>query len=146
MQIKVDGNKHFPTHKEEVRNSWLRPSGFAQTMKETEADRKKQVCERLLGKIDVLSAELKKKATPDGIKRYRDLIVNFMKEALNQSYSVGEEYHWDREGNRKAMVKVNQINQALEELMTDVMEKEKDHIDLVAKFDQIRGLLVDLYL
>ena len=126
--------------------SWARTGGFAQALKDSEREDRRRICDELLGKIDKVSAELKDHPTPAGFKRYRGLITSFMKEALSQSYTVHDESYWDRDGNRKSLVAVQQINQALEEMMDQVMQKEKGQIDLAARFDQIRGWLLDLYL
>ncbi len=64
---------------------------------------------------------------------------------MSQSYELHDEMHWDRSGNRKNFVLVKKINQSVEEMIDLVMNKEKKQIDLVARLDEIRGLLVDLY-
>ena len=120
-------------------------SAFVDSLKDSDAQRRKQVCDNILQQIDRVSEELKKKPSPDGVKRYRRLISDFVKEALDQSYEIHEERHWDRDGNRKNLVLVKQINHAVEELMDSVMSQEKKQIDLVARLDEIRGMLVDLY-
>ncbi|MGE5582951.1 MAG: YaaR family protein [Bacillota bacterium] len=129
------------------RSSWLTPrqASFAETLKDTEIEKKRQACESILKEIDALSEELKKGATPKGVKKYRSLITAFVKEAMSQSYELQDELHWDREGNRKNLLLVKKINQSVEELMDKVINQEKKQIDLVAKLDEIRGMLIDLY-
>ena len=65
---------------------------------------------------------------------------------MSQTYELNEENHWDRSGNRKSYLTVRKINQALEDLTDEVLNREKKQIDLVAKLDEIRGMLLDLYL
>lgn len=115
-------------------------------MRDSDADQRRQACANLLEQIDAQSAILKKAATPQGIKRYRQLVAAFMKEALGDSYQLYQESHWDRSGNRKTFVTVKRINQALEELVDSVIHQQKEQIDRIAKLDEIRGLLLDLYL
>jgi uncharacterized protein len=123
-----------------------RQSSFVDALKDSDTQRRNEACENILQQIDTVSEELKKAPTPDGIKRYRGLISDFVKEALNQSYELHEDLHWDRDGNRKNLVLVKQINRSVEDLMDSVINQEKKRIDLVARLDEIRGLLVDLYL
>ncbi len=118
---------------------------FMEALKDTDSDRRRQACDEILRQIDSLSVDLKKAPTPSGVKKYRRLVAAFMKEAMSQTYELNEETHWDRNGNRKSFVTVRNINKALEELTDEVMNHEKKQIDLVAKLDEIRGMLLDLY-
>ncbi|HEX3045094.1 MAG TPA: YaaR family protein [Bacillota bacterium] len=121
-------------------------STFFGTFREADQTQRKLVCDKLLQQIDVQSEELKKGITPQGIKEYRKLVAAFLKEALHESYEIDQETHWDRRGNRKVFTMVKRVNQALEELTDSVMDREKKQIDIVAKLDEIRGMLLDLYL
>jgi uncharacterized protein len=123
-----------------------RQSSFVDALQDSDTQHRNEACENILQQIDTVSEELKKAPTPAGMKRYRGLISDFVKEAMNQSYEVNENLHWDRQGNRKNFVLVKQINRSVEDLMDSVMNQEKKRIDLVAKLGEIRGLLVDLYL
>lgn len=129
-----------------------RPAGvgrnrsFSDTLNDSEVERRRQACDRILKQIEAEGEELKKAPSPEGVKRYRKLVAAFMKEALSQSYQLNQENHWDHAGNRKTFVTVKKINQALEEMTDAVVHREKRQIDLVAKLDEIRGLLIDLYL
>ncbi len=148
MEIKPAGSKIMNQPSElpgRASVGGARDLSFSETLQDSDAKRRHEVCTNLLEQIDTQSAELKKGATPAGIKRYRKLVQAFMKEALGRSYSLNQESHWDRSGNRKVMVTVKRINQSLEEITEALLNKEKKHIDLVAKLDEIRGLLIDLY-
>ena len=122
-----------------------RETVFAEALKDSDVQRRREICANLLQQIDEQSAELKKAPTPAGVKRYRKLVQTFMKETLNQSYALDQRTHWDRSGNRKVFTTVKKINESLEALADEVLNKEKGQIDLVAKLDEIRGLLLDLY-
>lgn len=118
---------------------------FENVLKGSVADQQKQVCSQILEQIDDQSRILKKRLTPEGIRRYTQLVKSFMKETMKDTYEISEETHWDASGNRRNFIVVKKINQALEELMDSVVNKEKSQLDLVAKLDEIRGLLLDLY-
>lgn len=123
----------------------VREAAFSEALKDSDSQRRREICTNLLQQIDELSAELKKAPTPAGVKRYRKLVQAFMKETLDQSYTLNQQTHWDRSGNRKVFITVKKLNESLETLADEVLHKEKDQIDLVAKLDEIRGLLVDLF-
>lgn len=121
-----------------------REANFSEALKDSETMRRREACANLLQQIDTQSEELKKSPTPVVIKRYRKLVQAFMKEALNQTYTLNQQTHWDRSGNRKVFTTVKKINAAMEELADNMLNKEKKQIDMVARLDEIRGMLVDL--
>lgn len=151
MEIKSTGSRKINQPSElPVRNpaaaGGVRETVFAEALKDSDANRRREICNNLLQQIDELSAELKKAPTPSGVKRYRKLVQAFMKETLNQSYTLDQRTHWDRSGNRKVFTTVKKINESLEAMADEILHKEKGQIDLVAKLDEIRGLLLDLYM
>ncbi|NLW46687.1 MAG: YaaR family protein [Firmicutes bacterium] len=150
MEVKPTGSKQVGAGSNESLGRHpsvtAKQSVFIETLKENDLDRRRQACDEILRQIDTLSAELKKAPTPSGVKKYRRLVASFIREAMDQTYELNEETHWDRSGNRKSYITVRNINKALEELTSEVMEREKKQINLVAKLDEIRGMLLDLYI
>lgn len=118
---------------------------FDTVLKDSVGENRRQICAALLKKIDEQSANLRKSPSIKGIKYYRKLVGEFLEETLGHSYSLETDTKWDRGGNRREYVIVKKINQSLEDLLESVLNQEKKQIDLVAKLDEIRGLLVDLY-
>jgi uncharacterized protein YaaR (DUF327 family) len=118
---------------------------FDTVLKNSVEEDRRQICTTLLKKIDEQSAKLLKNPSLEGIKYYRKLVGEFLNETLGHSYSVKTDTKWDRGGNRREFIIVKKINQSLEDLLEAVVNQEKKQFDLVAKLDEIRGLLVDLY-
>ena len=147
MEIKpTDPNSAQPSKEVTRRTAGAgRNRSFSDALTDSDVQRRRQACDRILKQIEAEAENLKKTPSPEGVKRYRKLVQAFMKETLNQSYELNQENHWDPYGNRKTFVTVKKVNQALEEMMDTVVQQEKRQIDLVAKLDEIRGLLLDLY-
>ena len=40
---------------------------------------------------------------------------------------------------------VEKVNQTLDELAAELLKEEKDHITILSKIDEIRGLLLDIF-
>jgi uncharacterized protein YaaR (DUF327 family) len=118
---------------------------FEVAFRNTMGEKRKQLCAELLTKLDEQSAALKKSPSIAGIRQYRQLVKEFMEEALANSYQVESGVKWDYSGNRRQYVIVKNINQSLEEITEVFLNQEKAQIDLVAKLDEIRGMLVDLF-
>jgi uncharacterized protein YaaR (DUF327 family) len=78
------------------------------------------------------------------LKAYREAVRKFLQESIRGSYQVKEERRWDRRGNHRKLLLVKEVNQRLEELTRMVMESQAPGIGILAKLDEIRGLLLDL--
>ena len=100
---------------------------------------------KLLSQVDEAGKKLISERNMASLSEYREAVKDFMKKSLTDSYRLKEENRWDRRGNRRAFCIVEKVNKALEDLTTTVLENHEEVIGLMAKLDEIRGLLIDLY-
>lgn len=101
--------------------------------------------DQLLNRVDEAAQKLLNQPSMETLRSYRAAVRDFLKDALTGSYRMKGESRWDRRGNRRVFCVVQKINQTLEELATEVLQKNAQPLGLMAKIDQIRGLLIDLY-
>jgi len=126
----------------------LSVSPFLETLKEAElsfeAEEEKEGRDlnALLRDLDEASSQLKDNPNLENLKRYKELVKAFLKEALSKTYKVKEVVS-RRTG--KLFVLVERVNRALEELVERVLSKQVDALWLASKLEEIRGLLIDLY-
>ncbi|MGB8451124.1 MAG: YaaR family protein [Anaerocolumna sp.] len=78
------------------------------------------------------------------MKRYRQLIKNFMNEIVNRSHKFSRENFLDRRGRHRVYGMIKLIDQNLDELAMELIKEEKDNIAILNKIDEIRGILLDL--
>ena len=52
----------------------------------------------------------------------------------------------DRRGRHRIYSTVKKINKNLEELTQEILKSEKDHLKILAKIEDIRGLILDIFL
>lgn len=79
------------------------------------------------------------------LKKFRDMIQKFLDYAVNKMYHLKEQPGWDRRGRHKIYTSIETVNKELEDLTKMLLSEQKDQISILAKVDEIRGLLVDLY-
>lgn len=79
------------------------------------------------------------------MKEYRKLIQEFMHEITTHSHQFSRENFLDRKGRHRVYGIVKQINQTLDELAEELLREEKDHIAILSKIDEIRGLILDIF-
>ena len=72
------------------------------------------------------------------MKRYRGLIKDFLNEV------VYRENFLDRRGRHRVYGIIRLIDSNLDELASELVEDEKDHLSILARIGEIRGLLLDI--
>ena len=78
------------------------------------------------------------------LKHYRSLVGEFINEVVTNSHEFSRENFLDRRGRHRVYGIVRQVNQELDELAQELIKNEKNHIAILDKIDEIRGLLLDL--
>jgi len=87
---------------------------------------------------------LGKKMDVRDMKQYRKLIQEFMNEIATHSHEFSRENFLDRKGRHRVYGIIRQINHTLDELAEELLREEKDHIAILSKIDEIRGLILDI--
>ena len=78
------------------------------------------------------------------MKKYRSLVKDFMNEVVNRSHKFSRENFLDRRGRHRVYGLVKLVDKNLDELAGELVKEEKDHIAILGKVDEIRGLLLDI--
>lgn len=78
------------------------------------------------------------------MKHYRALIKDFLNEVVYRSHKFSRENFLDRKGRHRVYGIVKLIDSNLDELAQALVSDEKDHISILAKIGEIRGLLLDI--
>ena len=68
-----------------------------------------------------------------------------MNEIVSHSHKFSRENFLDKHGRHRVYGIVKQVNQALDELAEELMNEEQDHLAILSKIDEIRGLLLDIF-
>ena len=150
MPMKIDSTtaKGQPT-------STMRATG--ERMRETETDFGTELLEqkealtadeldKLMQQIDEQGSRLSKTPTYEELRSYRDLVRQFIGEAVGSMYETHTQSGWDRLGRRKVYTVVRKIDNKLEEMTESIRLGQADQLSIIASHEAIRGLLVDLYM
>ncbi|NLM68732.1 MAG: YaaR family protein [Firmicutes bacterium] len=97
-----------------------------------------------LENIDKLGKQLRDKPTIVNLKNYKAAVRAFLKEAISTAYTVAERRFVDRYGRRRLFLLVAKVDEQLEELTRMVLHQQHAALNLAAKLDEIRGLLLDI--
>ncbi|TZE82141.1 YaaR family protein [Calorimonas adulescens] len=119
-------------------------NSFKDSLLDAEGEFDRERFKRIMEDIDKKSQELKKTLDIKNLMEYKELVRNFLKEALS-AFATSKKDYLDYRGRHKIYVIIEEVNEKLNKLTEDFMEKERDTIETLRKIDEIRGLLVDIY-
>ncbi|NLY52975.1 MAG: YaaR family protein [Firmicutes bacterium] len=123
----------------------LRHSPFLTALQETMEERDEESLARSFAAIDEAAEALRRSVTLRNLKRYKELVREFIRMLTARAYAVQREAGFDRYGHRRLYTIVAKIDAELEALTREVMEAQSDQMDWVSRLDEIRGLLLDIY-
>jgi len=78
------------------------------------------------------------------MRKYRESIKDFMNEIVTHSHKFSRENFLDRRGRHRVYGIVKLVDQNLDELAQELLKDEKNHLNILGKVDEIRGLLMDM--
>ena len=88
---------------------------------------------------------ISKKMDIRDMRKYRSLIKDFMNEIVNRSHKFSRENFLDRRGRHRVYGIIKRVDETLDELAQELVKDEKDHIAILNKIGEIRGLLLDIF-
>jgi len=78
------------------------------------------------------------------MKKYRGLVKDFMNEIVNRSHKFSRENFLDRKGRHRVYGIIKLVDETLNDLAEELIKDEKDHLSILGKIGEIRGLLLDI--
>ena len=100
----------------------------------------------LQAKVDMLLSDITAQGNriAQHMKKYRGLIREFMNEVVFRSHKFSRENFLDRRGRHRVYGLIKLIDSNLDELAQELVKDEKDHIAILSKIGEIRGLILDI--
>lgn len=132
--------------KDEIKLKTDRGEDFKNQLIRAEDSNYEQHIKSLLDRIDEQGETLAKRVDVRELRKYRKLISEFLDVALSNSKKFSRQSLLDRRGRHKVYTVIKNVNDELDKLTQDVMSSEKDNISLLKRLDDIRGLILDLFL
>lgn len=78
------------------------------------------------------------------MKRYRSSVKEFLNEVVSRSHEFSRENFLDKRGRHRVYGIVKLVDKNLDDLASELLKDEKDHIAILNRIDDIRGLLLDI--
>ena len=103
--------------------------------------------ERLSGMMEEITEQgdkISKHMDIKDMRKYRELVKGFLNEVVNRSHKFSRENFLDKRGRHRVYGIIKLVDKNLDELASELVKDEKDHLAIVGKIDDIRGLLLDI--
>ena len=99
----------------------------------------------MMEEITMQGDKLSKHMDVRDMKRYRGLIKNFLNEIVTRSHEFSRENFLDKRGRHRVNGIIKLVDENLDELAKELIKDEKDHMAILSKIGEIRGLLLDIF-
>ena len=98
----------------------------------------------IMNEISELGKKISKKTDVRDMKKYRQLIREFLNEVVYRSHEFSRENFLDKRGRHRVYGIVKLVDENLDKLAEELLRDEKDNIAILNLVDEIRGLLLDI--
>ena len=98
----------------------------------------------LMSQIDEQGKKISEHMDIRDMKKYRSLVKEFVNEVVNRSHKFSRENFLDRRGRHRVYGMVKLVDKNLNDLAEELVKDEKDHLNILGRVDEIRGLLLDI--
>jgi len=148
MKINTSGSAPLPTLPERETSARVDKSlgHFASDLLKNQDGQSREKMTALLSAIDSQGKRLGEVPTYSELKKYREVVRQFIGEAVGRMYSLSSQQGWDRSGRQKVYTIIKKVDATLESLSEDVRQGQERQLDILAKHDSLRGMLVDLFM
>jgi len=99
----------------------------------------------LMEEITMQGDRLAKRRDVKDMRHYRGLVKQFLNEIVTRSHAFSRENFLDRRGRHRVYGIIRLIDENLDELAQELMKDEQDHLAILSKIGEIRGLLLDIF-
>lgn len=116
---------------------------FEQVFSSRKSSGDAEALKALFKQIDDQARRVSGSRTVRDLQLYKKYVQSFLQNAVQIGLKTDQSRSWQQGGTLQTLVKT--VNQKLVDLTNDVLNKNKDSLDLLGHLDEIRGMLINLY-
>ncbi|MCM3566992.1 YaaR family protein [Neobacillus mesonae] len=120
-------------------------ASFQKIINSYSKDLTKEYLHKLLQNIDEQGQQLCENPTFHELRKYKDLVKQFMGEVTKNGLSLSQSESWDMYGGSRTLKTVKVLDQKLVELTDHVLNQQTEGLSILERIGEIKGLLVNLY-
>ncbi|MFN2364091.1 MAG: YaaR family protein [Halarsenatibacteraceae bacterium] len=121
-------------------------SSFQDKLKAVNEENVRERLDTLLDYVDQYGEKLKETMDKKNLQAYKEQVKEFLKIIQKEFARTKQSFSWDNQGNLKTYMIIEKINNQMEKLQEEFIQDQADVLEVVRRIDEIRGLLLDLYI
>ncbi len=102
--------------------------------------------ESLIGNISEQGLVVAKRADMKELQKYRMMVTELINETVSNGFAFSKSANMSTRGRAKVFATIKTVNEKMDEMTKKLLNEETENINLLDDVDDIRGLLVDMYL
>ena len=146
MKINQDLRMNLNTNRNDLRTNSQGGNRFGEMVVKQGSKMQTEQLTRLLGDISTAGDRVARSRNLRELARFKMLVKRFLQEAVEYGLETKQSHTWNRFGEGRRLKIVETIDEHLVELAEDILNEERESIDLLAKIGEIKGLLINLYM
>lgn len=119
---------------------------FRRELTELNADTFRTHVEDLVNAINRQGEIVAKRADIKELHKYREMITQLINETVSNNYVFTKNSAFDARGRHRVYSMIKKINTNLDDMTQELLKEQTDNLELLDRVDDIRGLLVDMFL
>lgn len=131
--------------RDEIRAGDVKSPAFQDIFQQANVRLSKSELDALMRQIDDMGKMLTRQMSWKTLMDYKERVRRFLELIVKNGFGAKEKQGFDRRGRVRLYKIISQIDDIMAELAEALVSEEADHIDILAKIGDIRGLLVNLY-
>ncbi len=120
-----------------------RGGSFDSDLNQQQEGLQRQKMEEILAGLAKVNARLASNLNINDLMLYKKMVRDFLKEATARAYRIEQQRGRHRRG-RALLVSIQTVDDEMEAMIKDFIDKKTDPMDVLETLDKIRGMLVDL--
>lgn len=120
-------------------------SSFQEKLEAVNEENVRERLDSLLDYVDQYGEKLKETMDKKDLQAYKEQVKEFLKIIQKEFARTKQSFSWDNQGNLKTYMIIEKINHQMEKLQEEFIQDQADVLEVVRRIDEIRGLLLDLY-
>jgi uncharacterized protein YaaR (DUF327 family) len=100
---------------------------------------------QILDKMDQQGQQLNEHRTFDELRKYKQLVKQFMDEVSKNGIGLEQGQSWDPYEGNKTLKTIKILDQKLVDLTNHVLHEQSEGLSLLDRIGEIKGLLINLY-
>lgn len=147
LHLRIEGQTKFPSdrlQKSAMENKYT--ESFSAVIKKSQSKLQLESLNQLMTRVDAQGQKLTKQKTIENLVDYKNLVKQFIGESLSYGLQLSDKQSFSPSAGMKNHQLIEVIDQKLIEIHDEVLNNEKEGIDILQMVGEIKGLLINLYM